>query len=363
VRTALRVLRKPVFAAACAAITVMSVAGCASSLTPTGAGGAAPGSQPDFSYFKGKTITYDVVQPPGGTFYVAAQILAPIVAKYLHATVNVVSVPAGNGVAGQDQVATSAPDGLTVGTLNLGVDLENQLTNTPSINFDLKKITVVAGLPINPDVFITAPNSPYKTWNDVIDSKTSIKSLDYAGPVDEVQQVLFGAYQTPVQLIQGYTSSADEVAGFLRGDGPVALQSSTAVSSAIAAGKARPLLVTGPVFPGSQGYGQLKNLQTLASFYASDKPKTASGNAAIKELIALFGAESPNQTIFAAPGTPASLTNALTAAFKYALGQPTTRSKELQQALTPGYYSPAVVTSLISGFEKNVGLMKQYVKS
>src|SRR5665213_3433289 len=70
------------------------------------------------SYYHGKTVTLVAPDSPGGGFDQWARLLQPALSAYLHASVNVANIPAGNTVAGQDTVAKAAPNGLTVGWLN-----------------------------------------------------------------------------------------------------------------------------------------------------------------------------------------------------------------------------------------------------
>src|SRR5665213_2809088 len=74
------------------------------------------------SYYKGKTVTFVAADNPGGGFDQNARIYAPYLQKYIGATFNVVNIPAGNTVAGMNDVAASntSNPGLTVGWMNVG---------------------------------------------------------------------------------------------------------------------------------------------------------------------------------------------------------------------------------------------------
>src|ERR1700753_3478387 len=141
---------RPVRPAGVTAIVALAagLAACSSGGSSSGGTGQAgalaavpqSSAKADVAFYKGKTITWDVPSAPGGSFYTSATVLAPLVGKYLGATVNSVSVPAGATVAGQDQAAAAPNDGLTIGTLNVSADVSNAATKQPGINFDLTQV-------------------------------------------------------------------------------------------------------------------------------------------------------------------------------------------------------------------------------
>jgi tripartite-type tricarboxylate transporter receptor subunit TctC len=324
------------------ALLAGGIAACSSGSSGSSATGSADGA----SFYDGKTITWDVPDPPGTGFYTTATILAPALGKYLHATVNIVSIPAGGTIAGQDQAAAAAPDGLTIGVINASTDVANEATDQPDVNFDMQKEELIAGLPINPEVFVVQPSSPYKTWQDVA-SAAGLKSVAVTGSNEVLEKGIYTGYGVGAQLVAGYEAPPDEVAGFLRGDAVLGANSVPTFASAIAAGKARALLLTGPVLPGMSGYAQLKSVPTLAAVAADDPPKTAAQGQAIKAMEVLFGQTAVNQVYFCPPGTPASLVTALSAAFKAITAEPAVKKAFIADNLTPGFLSQAQATAAV----------------
>jgi tripartite-type tricarboxylate transporter receptor subunit TctC len=310
----------------------------------------------NLAFYKGKTITWDVPSAPGASFYDSATILAPLVEKYLDATVNIVSIPAGATIAGQDQAAAASPNGLTIGDLNVSANISNKATNVAGINFDETKVGYVSGLPINPDVFVISPSQSYKTWDALVAARpSSLSSADYAGSIDILQRTMYGAYGIKAKLVTGYSDVPDQVAGFLRGDTQLAANQVPAFESTIAGGKARALLVTAPITAGSSGYAQLKTVPDIAQFAAKNPPKTAGGKNAIKAMETLFGAEAVNNVVFAPAGTPAPLLAALTEAFHSAQTSATAEAAFTKASLAPGYISPAQVAADITASTKLEG--------
>jgi tripartite-type tricarboxylate transporter receptor subunit TctC len=320
-------------------------------------------AKPDVSFYKGKTITWDVPSAPGASFYTSATVLAPLVGKYLGATVNIVSVPAGATVAGQDQAAAAPNDGLTIGTLNVSANVSNAATKQPGINFDMTKVSYIAGLPINPDVFVVAPSAKYQSFASLAQAKPSVTATDYPGSIDILEKAMFGAYGIKAKLISGYADVPSQVAGFLRGDAQFAINQVPGYAPPIAAGKAVPLLVTGPVTAGSAGYAQLKSVPTIASFAAEHPPTTAAEKSAVAALEALFGASAVNQVFFAPAGTDAGKVAALEEAFKAAEANPATATAFEKANLTVGFLTGAQSATAINTDVKLEGALAQAIAS
>jgi tripartite-type tricarboxylate transporter receptor subunit TctC len=331
--------------AALAAVLLAGIAACSSS---GGSAGGSTSSSASYSksYYSGKTITWDVPDPPGTGFYTTATILAPALGKYLGATVNIVSIPAGGTIAGQDQAASAPADGMTIGVINASTDVANEATKQPDVNFDISKVQLISGLPINPEVFVVAPSSPYKTWQDLV-TASGLKSVAVTGSNEVLEKGVYTGYGVKASLVSGYEAPPDEVAGFLRGDAQLGANSTTTFASAISAGKARPLMVTGPVLAGMSGYSQLKSVPTLAQIAQSDPPTTAAGLKDIDAMEALFGQTAVNQVYFFPAGTPAGLTTVMAAAFKAITAEPSVKAAFIKQNLTPGYLSQAQATAAV----------------
>lgn len=348
--------RTAIAALALATVAASALSACASgsdgSSAKKGSAGATAVTSasvaPDLNFYKGKTITWVAPSAPGASFYTSATILGPLVGKYLGATVNIVSVPAGATVAGQDQAAAAPADGLTIGTLNVSANVTNDASKVAGINFDMTTQAYIAGLPINPDVFVASTSSSYKTWDALVQAAPSVKSADYPGSIDILQKGMYSAYGIKAKLITGYPDVPSQVAGFLRGDAELAANQVPGFASSIAAGKAIPILQTAPAQAGSQGYDQLKDVPDIATYAQTNPPKTDQQKASLAAIEALFGVKAVNQVFFAPKGTPAPLVAALTEAFKSAQNDPGAQAAFTKANLTNGYFSPAQATAAIN---------------
>jgi len=345
------------------AALLLASAACSSRVGSTAAPAAnsSGSAAPDTAYFNGKTITYDVPAAPGTSSYISAQILAPIVGADLHATVNLVSLPAGNGIAGQNTVNASTPNGLTLGTLNVNTDLQAVITQQQGTNFDITKTTIIAGELRSPSLLVASPSSPFKTLEDAINSPTKFTVIDDSGGSDEQLRVIFGAYAAKAHILSGYADAGSVVQGFLRGDAAVTQQSLADLQGAIEGNKAIPLVLNAPITNSVTDYNLLKTTPSLQDYLTAHEPPTAEGKAAMQALVTQFTNTSANQVVFTAPGTPPAYAAALQAAFEKALQDPTVQQKFVTAGLSPGYISPADTLSHMSDVITNAPAIRSYL--
>jgi len=314
-----------------------------------GAGAAAAGPharlgavKPDISYFAGKTITFEVGSKPGGSGDDYVRPIGPLIASYLHCSVNIVDNSSGADLAAQNAVATSTPDGLTIGELNIGSNYDNDVSNIPGLAFTMNKIDIIAGAAVGGSPTIVAsPRSAIKNVNEFVDSRATSKILDVTpGGVDLDLRVFLGAYRVNSQLVLGYTSGSVLAAGFQRGDAPFAAQGVPALGTLIGAGLANPLVLfsTVPYPKGLAEYAQMKSVPTLKRYAASHPPTTRAGRVALDERLSVLA--TPAYGFFAPQNTPPKILAALTAAFHSALLQASTKAAYEAFALSPGYTPP-----------------------
>lgn len=268
------------------------------------------------SYFKGKTITLIAPDKPGGSLNSQAHIVAPYIAKYLHASVVVENIPAGHTIAGQAALEKAAPNGLTIGILDIGEYATQKLAGTSPLPINPAKLDFLGSPLPATNAFVVQKTSPYKTFADVVNSKTPISTLLLPGTGGAMMTSILQALNVNVKYITGYANATDLVAGFLRGDGILTSSNLLNMGQIISSGKGTAVLVTGPV---PKSNTKFAGVQTLDS-YLSSHPITNS-----KSLAEIKAAEHTFLTVgasIAAPQkVPAAELTALRAAVKYAFSQ------------------------------------------
>lgn len=317
--------------------------------------------QQGLKYYKGQTITFISPVSTGGGFDLVARNIAPVMGIYLHANVNVEDVPAGNTIAGQDQLAGSTPNGLTIGELNIGADVDNQLTHTPGLNFNPEREAFLGATLGTPYVFVSSPSGPYKTYHSIAGAPTPPGFVTVSsGSQNLVAQVVDGIFGIKVRYIGGYPNVGPALTGFLRGDGQLSELSLTTYESAILAGQARPLLVVGtPSFPAAVR-SVMKTVPTLADYASKYPPKTSEQKKALAAVELLM----TSAQTFAAPGkTPPDEVTALRAALKFALENQGVRATMVKDVQVPGYISGPAAKSRFVSILQGSGAMTPYLGS
>lgn len=345
---------------------IISMACLALAVSACGSSSSKPGttsSGPDLSYFNGKTITMIAPDNPGGSFDEWDRLMAPLMGKYLHATVNVENIPPGNTVVGQNTLAHAQANGLTIGMLNAIEDVSFKITpGSSGLTFNPADEAMIAAPGQNTTVWVTDPSSKYTSWKSIVNSKSAVDTLDVtSGTANLYLRALYGAYGVKAKIITGYESSKLLAAGFLRHDAPVAEEEFTVFADAISTNEARPVLVTSAVSKSDPGTKTLLKVPSIARMAQEFPPKTAKERAALAELISLVTL--PGDILAAPKGTPAGELAALQAAGKYALDNKSVIKQAETEGLTPGYFSGQVSQQDYKAALKHIDLLQPYMSS
>lgn len=126
-------------------------------------------------FYKGKTIEFVVPNRPGGGYDTYARLMAPYLEKYTGTTVVVKNKPGGGGVVGMGLVYRADPDGRTIGIANMTGSIPAQIGSAEGMNLDLRKFVWLARVCDEPQVFVVGANSKYKTWEDILKTKDTVK--------------------------------------------------------------------------------------------------------------------------------------------------------------------------------------------
>jgi hypothetical protein len=298
--------------------------------------------QQGMAFYKGKVITLISPDAPGGGFDTVARVVAPFIGQYLGATVNVTNDSPANTIAGQDLFVASPADGLTVGMVNPGPDIEDAVTGTPGVNFNPEKLQFLGGN--NPNAgngFTCLASSPYKTFADVVHAPAS-------SPVSEVivstgtqtlnLDLTNAAFGINARVIGGYTSTSNEVAGLERGDGNC---SSVGINTGgfgpyIAAGKANVLLDDFVPNPATAYYSYVQNAMTLPQAYKAFPATTKNESLARVALTQVTGTGIGHEFNLQ-PRVASYKVAAMRAAVKYALTNIQCEDKLLAAGQQNGY--------------------------
>jgi tripartite-type tricarboxylate transporter receptor subunit TctC len=351
--------RRPARRAAAITAVVASaavLAACSSSASSSST--AASGSGGGASYFKGKTITLISPDKPGGSYDSYARLFAPYVAQELGATINVENIAGAGTVEGSNQMAAAAPNGLTIGMVNVGGDIASLVEKQPGQTFDMRKLSWLGQPAQIPNALVAQPGSSLTSFSSLLHAKSPVAVLDIRNGIgDMLNRVIYGAFGISHNVDTGFESTASLKQGFLAKDGQTIFEAMSTLYPLISGNEAKPLLVTGPVtLPSYQKV--LSGVPTLQS-ELSTVSLSASRKAAVEEALTL----SDLSDDFAAPaGVPASELSALRQAFSKAASLPALKAQAAKESLPLSFISSSSVASQVATALNNSTTIAPYVK-
>lgn len=347
-------------------------AGCKSANGVRVSGGAASAICQGLKAYRGKTVTFVAPDKPGGGFDQYARIYAPYLAKYLGATVNVTNIPAGNTVAGQNYVAstnTSNP-GFTTGWLNAGPDIEDTVLGLKGIQFNPTGEAFLGATA--PDLVATAAfnSSACAAWDHSFASMLRTNSA--SNPVSEPMQttgsttfdmlMIDGSFGIHFKATLGYASSADLVAGWVRGDGCVITDPVSVIASYVKAGKATPLLTNIAVPRSNEYYAQFVGVPSWAQAEKTYSKYIKSHAQKLGAKVLLVAGQT-SRILFVPPKTPKPLQAAMRAAYFWASHNKNLTSQLNSIGATSGYYTAAKAKSNYIAFLNGTKKVTQFLST
>jgi tripartite-type tricarboxylate transporter receptor subunit TctC len=285
--------------------------------------GGAAFAQDGADFYKGKTVNYIVATPPGGGCDSYGRMVAETMQKYLPGSTFVVkNVPGGGHLIGANAIYAARPDGLTIGTFNIGL-MYSQLTAQPNIKFDLLQFSWIGKAASDPRVIVVASQSKVMNWKDLVD-QTQPLSFGAAGmgSASYLETVILAtALKLPVNIRTGYTGTDDQIA-MRRGEIAGAIASRAAYEQFVKNGFGRVVAQIG---------GSAKDAPQLATLVTDPRGR---------ELAALVQAQGDIARLTAGPPriAPQQL-NALREAYRKALEDRDLRARaeKLERPVEPLY--------------------------
>jgi hypothetical protein len=249
--------------------------------------------QQGLDFYKGKTITLISPDAVGGGFDLTSRAIAPYIAQYLGATVNVTNDSPANTIAGQDLFEASPADGLTLGMINAGADIEDAVTGTAGVNFNAEKTQFLGGNNTGGAGISCLTPGPFQSWGAVVNSTTPVPEVVISTGTQTLEfDLTNAAFGINAKVISGYASTSAEVQGLERGDGQCSTASITTGSFGpfLQAGKATEILEYSGVNPATAWYQYQTNALLLPKAYTEFPAKTKTETEARVALSAVAGA-------------------------------------------------------------------------
>lgn len=174
---------------------------------------------PADDFYRGKTVTYIVATAPGGAYDGYGRLTARYMEKHLPgSTFVVVNRPGAGHMVGANMIYAAKPDGLTVGTFNMGV-LYSQVVGLKAAQYDLGKMSWVGKAATDKRVIMVSATSPYKSFQDLRAAKEPVPfAVSGVGSAAYSElQLLANVFDLNLKLLPGYSGSDDDMA-MMRGE-------------------------------------------------------------------------------------------------------------------------------------------------
>jgi putative tricarboxylic transport membrane protein len=169
-----------------------------------------------------KNIDFVIPFSPGGGFDRTVRIISPVLEKTLPNKVQVIpkNVPGAGGAKGTATVYRAAPDGYTIGIINMpGAAIPGIVGN--KVAYDLNKFTLIARLAIAPYMLAVPKNSKIHTIDDIkkLGRPLKVPTTDFGSTAYATAEIFSKEIGFPIQHLPGYKGTHDYIVGVIRGDG------------------------------------------------------------------------------------------------------------------------------------------------
>ena len=160
-------------------ILVLSAAVAAFAAAPPTASSTADSSLK--SFYDGKLLKITVPQKAGATSDTIARITGKYLANSLGVKVAVENLTSASGLVARNNFYNMAkPDGLNLLLEPTGSVMGDWAMSSAGVNYDITKFQYLGGLKRGPLVITASPKGPYKTIQDMMNSKTELKFASMA---------------------------------------------------------------------------------------------------------------------------------------------------------------------------------------
>lgn len=234
----------------------------------------------------------------GGGFDTAARMIAPYMEKYLGegASIIVDNQPGGGGNVGIAQVQRAAPDGYTIGLINLPGHFAQQVVGNST--YDLFELEMIGNITATTYMLAVGAESPYQTLEDLqAADSVSIGLTGLANPDIYATTDALGITMNPIV----HSGSSESILSAIRGDIDALQYPVTSMQSYMDEGDLVPILIHA-----HERDASFPDVPTMAEL----------GHPEVLNLTIA------NRILVAAPGTPEPILSALRDAFDQAIEDP-----------------------------------------
>jgi tripartite-type tricarboxylate transporter receptor subunit TctC len=194
----------------------------------------------------GQTITYVVATKPGGGYDTMGRLVSKYMEAHLPGTRFIVkNVPGAGHLIGCQTIYSAAPDGLTIGSFNVGL-IYSQLAGVIDSNLDLGSMSWIGKAAVEGRVLCVAAKSDIKSVEDLKNPNRVLKiGVNSKGSAAHVDSTLVAqAFGYNLKQIYGFEGTEAELS-LLRGEIDLTMASRSSFDSFVANGNGRFLIEYG----------------------------------------------------------------------------------------------------------------------
>jgi len=240
---------------------------------------AAAFAGPAAAAYPDRQIDMIITYGPGGGFDVYARAVAREMEKSLPAGVRIIprNVPGAGGRRGTGVLYRAAPDGYTLGIINLPGMVEPEIIGT-KVHYELDRITWLGGVNIDTYSIAVGPKSKFRTLEEMRASKSEIFFATAGGSDYTLAKIMVDALKLNAKFVTGYKGAPAAHLAVVRGEADAGMAANSTIASKVAAGDLKSLLIfqdnsTKPQFAGAKtvsdiGQPELANLRLYRLFAA-----------------------------------------------------------------------------------------------
>ncbi len=271
-----------------------------------------------------RAVRFVIGFAPGGSADVLARWLAEPVSRSLGQQIVVDNRPGGGGNLGLELVATSPPDGYTIGMGSVGALFTNQVLMGGKLPYDPQTdLVAITQLASYPNVVVVHPSVPARTLGELVDWLHAHPGEGYAIPgvgssPHLVGEMLNKRLRLELQQVP-YRSGGPALSDLLSGQIRVMVDNITTVYPPYADGRVRALGLAA-----SERSPAMPDVPTLNESLKADDLDFTSW-----------------QGLFGPRGLPAPIVARLAEAFAAALAQPDVKERMIKVGATPVSSAPA----------------------
>ena len=281
------------------------------------------GDAEDGNFYDGRNLSYIVATDPGGGYDAYARLISRYMQDDLPVdNIIIKNVPGAGHLVGANTLHRSRPDGLTVGTFNMGL-IYGQLVGKVGMTFDLRELEWIGKAAGEPRSIVVSENCAIKNIDDLLAAGEAIKfgSAGLGSASWSDMMLLADALDLNVEIVPGFEGNEGEMS-MMRGEICAIFGSTSSFKNFIDSGYGHLILTVG---------GQIDGVPNAMDVVQTDRGK---------RLVAIIDALAKLGRITAAPpGTPPERLEQVRAAYAAALQNPDLQAEaeKLGLPLDPAY--------------------------